>query len=396
MTVVGVLRNLLRHPIRTGLVVLGLAVSSALLLDMTMLSGGMERSFREMLLSRGFQIRLSPKGTMPFDTEATIARITPILESLRRDPAIAVVGPVVGAPIHVRLRDTLRTMVGYGIDPAGQGLYQLDTGRDLDPRDTTGLLVSRPVATSTGWRIGDTVTLLGRLDPQSAVAEVERRLVVRGFVTWTYDSRDQLSIGANYRVVQRLGRFPDNDVASMVMVKVKDGEDIEVVADRIAAANPSVQVSSVAALVAQFRTRMAYFHQLSLILATISLVVGVLLVGTILTITVNERIGEIAVLRAIGVGRLRVVQLVMLEGAFLTVAGAGAGIVLGLITARRLDAILTSFPGLPAVISFFVPEPRALTRAAVLLVAAGLIAAGYPAWLAARAPIAETLRADAE
>lgn len=396
MTIAAIVRNLARHPIRTGLVVLGLAVSAALLLDMTMLSGGMERSFREMLLSRGFQIRLSPKGTMPFDTEATIGRITPILEALRRDPSIAMVGPVVGTPVHVRLGDTFQTMVGYGIDPAGQGLYQLDRGQDLVSRDTTGLLVSQAVAAATGWRIGDTVTVEGRLDPQSAVAQIERRLVVRGLVTWFYDSKDQLSVGANYRVLQRLGRFPDDDVASMVMVKVKEGVDVEAVADRIARANPAVQVSSVAALVAQFRTRMAYFQQLSLILATISLVVGALLVGTILTITVNERIGEIAVLRAIGMSRSRIVRMVMIEGAILTVAGAVAGIALGLIAARQLDTILTSFPGLPAVISFFVAEPRALTRAAIMLIAAGLIAAGYPAWLASRAPIAETLRADAE
>ncbi len=396
MSLEGIVRNLLRHPIRTGLVVLGLAVSAALLLDMTMLAGGMERSFRAMLLSRGFQIRISPKGTMPFDTDATIARITPILEALRRDPAVAVAGPVVGAPVHVRLGDSLRTMVGYGIDPAGQGLYQVDRGRDLDARDTTGLLISEAVAFASGWRIGDTVTVEGRLDPQSAVAQIERRLVVRGVVTWSYDSKDQLSVGANYRVIRRLGRVPDGDGASMVMVKVAEGEDVEAVAERIAAAFPDVQVSSVAALVAQFRTRMAYFQQLSLILATISLVVGVLLVGTILTITVNERLGEIAVLRAIGVSRARIVQMVMLEGGILTVAGAAAGIILGLVTARRLDAILTSFPGLPAVISFFVADPAALARTTMLLVAAGLLAAGYPAWLAARAPIAATLRAEAE
>ena len=396
MTIWGVVRNLLRHPIRSGLVILGLAVSAALLLDMTMLSGGMERSFRDMLLGRGFQIRLSPKGTMPFDTEATIARITPILDAIRRDPAVAAAGPVVGAPVHARVRDTLRTMVGYGIDPAGQGLYQLDRGVDLDPRDTTGLLISQSVASKTGWRIGDTVLVQGRLDPQSARAEVERSMVIRGVVTWSYDSKDQLSIGANYRVIQRLGRFPDDDVASMVMVKVRDGEDVEAVASRIAAAHPAVQVNSVAALVAQFRTRMAYFHQLSLILATISLVVGGLLVGTILTITVNERIGEIVVLRAIGVGRPRIIRMVMLEGGILTLAGLVGGIALGLVTARQLDAILTSFPGLPAVISFFVPEARAMTRAAAVVVATGILAAGYPAWLAARAPIAETLRAEAE
>jgi len=32
----------------------------------------------------------------------------------------------------------------------------------------------------------------------------------------------------------------------------------------------------------------------------------------------------------------------------------------------------------------------------VVMLVAGIAAAGYPAWLVARAPIAQTLRADAE
>ena len=391
-----VTKNLRRHPVRTGLVVLGIAVAAALLLDMVMLSGGLERSFSRMLLSRGFQIRLAPKGTLPFDTEATISAITPVLEGLAADPDIETAGPVVASPIHTRSADSLVALVGYGIDPAGQGLYQVERGTDLAPGDTTGLLVSGPVEAAIGWRIGDTVTVLGRLDPQSAEAAIQRRLVVRGAVRWLYDARGQRSVGVNFRVMQRLGRFPGRDVASMIMVKVRDGADVEAAAARIAAAYPTIGVNSVAAMVTQFRTRLAYFQQLSLILATISLVVGVLLVGTILTIAVNERSGEIAVLRAIGFRRTRVIRMVMTEGAVLTVAGAGLGVGLGLVTARYLDAILTSFPGLPAAISFFVPDRRSLALSTIGLLVAGLFAAAYPAWLAARLPMAEALRADAE
>ena len=47
--------------------------------------------------------------------------------------------------------------------------------------------------------------------------------------------------------------------------------------------------------------------------------------------------------------------------------GGALGVGLGVITARFLDRILTSFPGLPAAISFFVPEPRSLLLAAAVL-----------------------------
>src|SRR6185312_5304443 len=100
-------------------------------------------------------------------------------------------------------------------------------------------------------------------------------------------------------------------------------------------------------------------------------------------------------LRAIGISRRTIVEQVLAEGMALTVVGAGLGILLGLGTARYLDAILTSFPGLPAAFSFFVPRANTLAFAAVVLLVTGSLAGLYPAWLAARAPIASTLRAEA-
>jgi len=287
-------------------------------------------------------------------------------------------------------------LLPYGVDPLGKGIYKVTAGRALARGDSMGLLVSRRTAARTGWRLGDTVTLLGRLDPQAAVAAVTRRFIVRGEADWLYDSRDDLSVGAAIESIQGLGRFPAGDRASLVMVKVRDDRAVDSVARRLAAGLPRVEVHSVAQLVRQFRTRLTYFRQLSVILSTISLLVAVLLVGTILTITVNERLGEIAALRAIGVSRPHVVAQVLAEGGLLTLSGAVLGLGLGLVTARYLDAILTSFPGLPTAIRFFVAQPVALARAGMTFLLTGTMAGTYPAWLAARAPIATTLRAEAE
>ncbi|MGH7488761.1 MAG: ABC transporter permease, partial [bacterium] len=114
-----------------------------------------------------------------------------------------------------------------------------------------------------------------------------------------------------------------------------------------------------------------------------------------MTIAVNERLGEIAALRAIGISRVSIVREVMLEGGILTAVGGLLGIALGVVTAHYLDRILTSFPGLPAAISFFVPERGSLILAGLVLLASGVLAGAYPAFLAARSPIAETLRVEA-
>ena len=389
------LRSLGRQPHRTALSLAGIAVAAAMLLDMVMLSGGIDKSFSDLLLVRGYQLRLTPKGTLPFDTEATMTGASDIVARLRRDPDVEAAGAVLGISIYGRAPDTLVTLFGYGIEPEAQGFYQLTSGRDLAPGDTAGVILSEPAARLLGAGVGDSVALVGRLDPQVAAAAVGRRLVVRGMVRWLYDSRGQPSVGAVLPVVQALSRDGAGDRASLILIKARADDRVPALAARLRAEFPAVEVNSAAELVAHFRQRLLYFRQLSYILGSMSLIVTVLLIATLLTITVSERLGEIVTLRAIGVSRATIVGQVLAEGTALTVAGGVLGILLGLVTARYLDAILTSFPGLPAAFSFFVPRADTLSFAAIVLLVTGSLAGLYPAWLAARAPIAATLRAEA-
>lgn len=389
------IRSLGRHRLRTVLSIAGIAVSAALLLDMVMLSGGIEKSFAQLVLARGYQIRLTPKGTLPFDTEATLSDAGGVIKTLRQDPEVASAGAVLGASVYGRRGDSLVTLFGYGIQPEAQGLYQVEQGLDLGPADTLGVLLSQPASRLLRADLGDTVNLVGRLDPQVVTAVVGRRLTVRGIVRWVYDYKGQPSVGTVLPVMQALSNQQEGDRASLVMVKVREDQDADLVAERLGRAFPRLEVNSVADLVNYFRQRLVYFRQLSYILGSMSLIVTVLLVTTLLTITVNERLGEIATLRAIGISRGTVVRQVLIEGAVLTLAGSTLGILLGLATARYLDSILTSFPGLPAAFSFFVPRRESLITAGLVLLFTGAFAGLYPAWLAARAPIAATLRAEA-
>src|SRR5215207_1846061 len=107
--------SLRRHPARTLLAVLGVAISAALLLDMVMLASGMRESFRDFLLVRGFQLRVSPKGTLPFDTEATIGSAAALLDTLRAHPDVEAVSPVLGAQLHVLRGERAVTSFALGV-----------------------------------------------------------------------------------------------------------------------------------------------------------------------------------------------------------------------------------------------------------------------------------------
>ena len=368
------LKSLRRQGLRTALSLAGIAVAAAMLLDMVMLSGGIDKSFSDLLLIRGFQMRLTPKGTLPFDTAASMAGASGIVAAIRRDPAVAAAGAVLGTSLYGRRADTVVTLFGYGVEPEAQSLYQLRAGTDLAAGDTLGVLLSEAAARLLGAGVGDTITLVGRLDPQVVTASVGSRLVVRALVQWLYDYRGQASVGTVLPVMQRLARRPAADPASLILVKAHADSAVPTLAARLRSAFPHLEVNSVADLAAQFKARLVYFRQLSYILGTMSVIVTVLLIGTLLTITVSERLGEIATLRAIGVSRSTIVEQVLAEGVSLTVLGAALGILLGLATARYLDAILTSFPGLPAAFSFFVPRAETLTVAALVLLATGSVA----------------------
>src|SRR5262249_16038892 len=128
--------SLRTHRARTLLAALGVAVSAAMLLDMVMLSSGMRESFRRLLDSGGFDLRVTPKGTVPFDTDATIDEASDAGGGIRGIGDGTAVGGVVGASLHVPRSPAARSVDGgiasfaLGVDPRVQGDYTLLDGRD--------------------------------------------------------------------------------------------------------------------------------------------------------------------------------------------------------------------------------------------------------------------------
>ena len=216
-----------------------------------------------------------------------------------------------------------------------------------------------------------------------------------GEARFTYLASDQSAVALPLASLQAMRGSDGRDRLSLVMLKLKPGLDPDSVGARISREQPRVSALSTRSAVKQAEDRLGYFRQLALVLGSISLVVGFLLVSTIVTVSVNERLGEIAVLRAIGVGAPRIAAQVMLEGLALALSGATLGLGLGLVTARWLNSILSGFPSLPDHISFFVFEPGDAFSALGLLVVTGFVAGALPAWRAARLPIAHTLRTEA-
>ena len=385
--------SLIRHRARTMLAVLGVAVSAAMLLDMVMLSSGMRVSFGALLLSQGFQLRLAPKGTLPFDTEATIRDGDSMVAVLKARPEVRAVSPVFGGQLHLATPRGIVASSALGVIPAVEADYEVVEGRQPSAPDE--IVANDALLTAVALRIGDTVRAGAGYDSQLRALSGERTLRIVARARFIYMAREQRGAAMPIATFRAMQSGDANGRISLAMVRLAEGTDVETERATLERLFPRVTVISIAEALKQVDERRSYFTQLAVILGAVSLVVGFLLVTTLVTVSVNERIGEIAVMRAIGVHRWRIVAQIVLESSAMMLVAAPLGLALGLVTARYLNSILANFPGMPERIDFFVFQPSAAWSALGLLALSGMLAGIYPSWRSASLPIAMTLRQEA-
>lgn len=384
-------RELRRHPGRTLLGVAGVAVSGAMLLDMLMLSNGLQVSFAELLRGAGYDVRVAPVGTLPLDTEATIGEARALIERLRDDPEVARVAPVLAANLSVG-GETERSVFALGVDPESQGVFRVSSGRAPGPNEILVRETGDPPGTAGHGTPGGSISVAAFGALGAVAGSRTRTLTVSGTGEFLYVSESEEPVALELGALQELtGRV---DEISFAMVGGMPGVDPDSLATRLAARHPEVRVVSIGELVAQAERRLAYFRQLAIILGTVSLIVAALLIGTIASVSISDRYGTIAAARAIGISRRSILATLLLESVVQSGLAAMLGVLLGFVTAGQLERILSDFPGLPEAVRFFVPDVGLVvgTVAAILVTAA--LAALVPAWRVTRLPIATTLHRE--
>ncbi|HLW48757.1 MAG TPA: FtsX-like permease family protein [bacterium] len=394
------LRTLGRNPIRTVLVLLGLAVTGALLLDMTMLAHGLETSLGGVLSRVGFAVRVVPKGTLPFVPGAMIPDGDGLAAAIAAQPGVTAAVPVVGTNIFVARRGRRTPAFVFAVPAGGTGAYGLLEGRDLPPAAGSGaggrlpaVVVNPNMVRLDGVRIGDTLVLAAGPSRGLAPVAAPRTFRVTGVADFYIDLATQRSMAIATADLRALEGRPSG-AASLILVRLGDPSRAGALTRWIGARDPRVDALSIADFLGRLQTRLTYFNQFSLVLGSLSVAVSFLLITAIVALSVSERLGEIAMLRAIGFTRARIAALVVLEGSALGVASLPGTFALGLVIAGYLDTILRGAPGLPVDLHFFVLTPGAAARTVALVLGTGTVAGVYPAAVASRTPVAATLHAE--
>ncbi|MEO6463228.1 MAG: ABC transporter permease, partial [Candidatus Eisenbacteria bacterium] len=280
-------RNLARHRTRTFLTVLGLAVSTALLYDMALLAGGLRASLDSVLGEIGYELRVLPRGGLPFASEAELAdgrRIAARLDSL---PGVATATPLWATTLYLARdrRSAPLSAFALGLDPVGQTLYRVTAGRApagaAQGAVPPGIVLNALLADSLGAAIGDTLLATSALDAATGLAARPAPVVVAALATFRFDLATQRSASLALDDLQRLAGRGADDPAAFILGKLEPGADAAPVLAAFRALHPDVDAWSVAELLGQVRGQLSYFQQFSLILGTVSLLVTFLLILTL-------------------------------------------------------------------------------------------------------------------
>ncbi|MBI3400808.1 MAG: ABC transporter permease [Acidobacteria bacterium] len=392
-------RTVVSNPARAVLAITGVAVIGALLFNMLLLSRGMLVSFRDLLDAAGFDIRVvSSQGSQmhrpPFAGATTLA------DAIRRLPGIQQVAIIrtdsAMASIAGRERDAVSVaFVGTTASAVGSA-WDLLEGTSLtdapSPGDRPSIIVNANLAEAFHLAPGSTLRLRVSV-PGSASALPPVTYRVAGIGTSRFESADEYAVTTTIQGFDAVHGGAGRDEAEMVLVASRPGVSSAENAAAIAQLRPGMRVMSTDQVMQQFNDHaFTYFRQISTVLSALTLAFAFLLVATLLTISTNQRLGEVAALRALGFSRRRIAANLLCESALLVGIGGLAALPIGGLLAIWLDRILRHMPGVPERIHFFVFEPRTVALHAALMAGTGILAAIYPIWLAARLPIAATLR----
>jgi ABC-type lipoprotein release transport system permease subunit len=243
-----------------------------------------------------------------------------------------------------------RQVVAVGIDPRTEAEFRSFneeniTGRLLKPGDTNAAVLDREVAESLGLKIGDRFVLRNVTTGEAPPAhEREGVLTVVGLIDMHRVAKRQKPIViAPLRLVQELtGKLSPAPSVTRVDLLLKDPSPTALRATR-ARIQKLVQtkyrsapamVTSAEAKLRQIKTAERQTQFVLLLISTVALFTAFFVILSTLSMGMVERIGQLGMLRCLGMTRLQIAGLVLAEAVPLGMTGILLGIPVGFGFAR--------------------------------------------------------------
>ena len=256
--------------------------------------------------------------------------------------------------------------------------------------DRTGAIAGRKLAEQYGWKIGDQIPLRGTIYPGTWT------FTLRGIYDGADKGTDQSTFFFHWDYLNETikKQFPRRaDQAGVFVVQLKDPQQAAEVSEAIDATFKNSLAETLTETEKAFQLGfVAMTEAILLAIRAVSFVVIVIIMAVMantMAMTARERYAEYATLKALGFGNGFVAAMIFAESIAIALAGGLIGIALTFPLAHGFaDAMGTLFP------IFFVSEDTVMMQVGAAL-AVGVVAACVPAWKAARVRIVDGLRAVA-
>ncbi len=387
----------------SGIAMLGIAIGVMVLVVVLSVMNGFEQTLRGRILDVTAHATLEGIDGPLYDWRRLAA-------ATAQTPGARAVAPFVAGRAMLVAGDRTAGIEFRGVDPAAERRVaalaaRMTVGRieALQP-GSFGIVLGRALAAALGLAPGDRVTLMvaeGNVTPAGMSPRMRRFTVVGLFDAGMYEFDRGLAL-VNLQDAQRLMRL---------------GE--EVTGLRYALDDPLAAPRWIHDLaVAQgggftigdwTRSHVNFFRSIqvtrSILFTILLLVVGVAAFNIVSTLVmvVKDKQGDIAILRTLGATRGEVLQVFLVQGAAIGLAGTLAGLAAGVLLALNITSLVHGIEVLSGITLvdervYFIGELPAQVRGGDLLrigataLALGLLSTLYPALRAAQTAPADALR----
>jgi putative ABC transport system permease protein len=375
------LRNVLRHPLRAALTILGMALAIlAFALLRTMVEAwyaGVDASSPVRLVTRN---AVSLMADLPLSHAAKIRAL----------PGVTGVGQAYWFEgVYVDKKHFFPqfaiSMPSY-LDLLPELLFPQDQRLAL-VRDRQGALVGRKLAARFGWKVGDSIILKGTYFPG------DYQLNIRGIYRGRDPSTDEtmLLFHWDYLNEQMKKLAPERaDKVGWFLVQITSPDLAGPVSEKIDALFKNSLAETLTETEKAFNLGfVAMTEAILLAIQAVSwLVIGVILLvlANTMAMSARERLGEYAVLKAIGFRPKFLTGVIMGESLVLALGG-------GILGLSLTPPMVWAFPdSVMQYFGVFTVTNETLAVGLGLSVAVGVLAAALPAWRAAKVGIAAALR----
>jgi len=367
-----VLTNIRRRPMRSALTVSGVAIAVTAVVALVGIAKSFERTLVAMYQSRGVDLVVFRAGG--------VQRLGSVLDEtlgdkIRQLPGVRKVSPALAEVVSFEKLDIFGVLVrGLPLDSFVLDDTRVVAGRRLQPGDRRAVMLGSVIAKNLETGVGRKLEVVPGKPCE---------------VVGIFESRNLFEDGSMIMPLEELQQLMDRKrevTAFMVITEQKDRESLDALRDEIDSLAPCIEVLLAREYI-ETAVEVRLARAVAWLTSTIAMMVGTIgMINTMLT-AVFERTRELAILRAVGWRKSRIVMLILWESIVLGIAGAVAGTVLAIV----ITQVLSRLPAAERLVSGEI-SPQVIFQGFVIATLVGLIGGLFPAFRAARLVPTEGLR----